>query len=106
MTLYILLLVAFRRSIGKYLYVLLPKEGDMTQDMRMWQGRVKTIEDKVGKMILECQSSIMKKLEEEKKEMKGNMDMMIGSLDKIAKIKDDTDSIKDILLAFGDEDVD
>jgi len=75
----------------------------VTQDMRMWQGRVKTIEEKVGKMIMECQSNIMKKLEEDNMEMKRNLDMMTGSFDKIAKIKDDTEDIKDILLTFGDE---
>lgn len=82
---------------------MLPKDGEVTHDMKMWQGRVKTIEEKVGKMIMDCQNSIMKKLEEDNKEMKRHMDMMTGSFDNITKIKDDTKDIKAILQEFGDE---
>eukprot|EP00210_Caulerpa_lentillifera_P007751 g7397.t1 len=94
-------------SIGEYLYVLLPKDEYVTDDIRMWQGRVKTIEDRVGKMIRDSDAKLLKKIEENNKEMKGDISelkkmksdiselkKMKGDISELKKMKDDINELK------------
>eukprot|EP00210_Caulerpa_lentillifera_P007802 g7446.t1 len=89
---------SLEKSIGKYLYVLLPKDEDITDDMRLWQGRVKTIEDKVGKMIRDSENKIMKRIEENKEEMRGDiieLMKMKGDVSKLKEMKEDNERMKE-----------
>eukprot|EP00210_Caulerpa_lentillifera_P007841 g7483.t1 len=67
-------------SIGEYLHVLYPKDEDAYNESKLWQGRVKTIEDKVAKMIKESEKRMTKRMEE-----------------KLDEIKKDTNEIKQML---------
>eukprot|EP00210_Caulerpa_lentillifera_P007783 g7427.t1 len=81
-------------SIGEYLYVLLPKDEYVTDDIRLWQGRVKTIEDRVGKMIRESDIKILKRMEENNKEMNDGLEKMKGDISEIKQVKDSVEKMK------------
>eukprot|EP00210_Caulerpa_lentillifera_P007800 g7444.t1 len=86
---------AIESSIGKYLYVLLPKDEYVTDDIRLWQGRVKTIEDRVGKMIRDSEIKVLKRIEENNKEMKDGLEVVKGEMSKLSEMNDSLEKVKD-----------
>eukprot|EP00210_Caulerpa_lentillifera_P001043 g1006.t1 len=68
-------------DIGKYLYVIVPKDDDLSDEMTLWQGRVKAIEDNVRKIVTESQMSIMNNLERDIKLLEGTLERQINTLD-------------------------
>eukprot|EP00210_Caulerpa_lentillifera_P007840 g7482.t1 len=96
---------ALENSIGKYLYVLFPKDDTIIDDVKFWQGRVKTIEDRVGKMIKDSQKEVMKKIEgtnidikkntSKLKEMKEDTKKMKEDIAILKEMKDDTKQLKE-----------
>eukprot|EP00210_Caulerpa_lentillifera_P007820 g7462.t1 len=97
---------AIESSIGEYLYVLLPKDEYVTDDIRLWQGRVKTIEDRVGKMIKDSETKVLKTIEKNNKEikhditklmeMKDGLEKMKGDISQLKEMKDDITKLKEI----------
>eukprot|EP00210_Caulerpa_lentillifera_P007797 g7441.t1 len=103
-----LLVLYIRSSIGEYLYVLLPKDEYVTDDIRLWQGRIKTIEDRVGKMIKGSEHKVLKKIDESNKVMKDDITKlkelkcditklkeMKSDITKLTNIKEDDERMKE-----------
>jgi len=86
--------VAFRSSIGKYLYVLLPKHEHKTDDTRLWQGRVKTIEEKVGKKILVSQKKVMKQMKKDSEKVQAIVNEIRQTKEDVKQLKEDIKEIK------------
>eukprot|EP00210_Caulerpa_lentillifera_P007785 g7429.t1 len=91
-------------SIGKYLYCLVPKEGERIDEIKLWQGRVKTIEEKVSKTIKDSQREVTTQISNIKDEIKGEIkDMKKGFTEikqvkhNVEKMKCDIDEIKQML---------
>eukprot|EP00210_Caulerpa_lentillifera_P007730 g7376.t1 len=57
-------------AIGRGPYVLFPKDEDLTEEMKMWQGRVKTIKGSTKRMIKESQNKVMDQTKEDISEIK------------------------------------
>eukprot|EP00210_Caulerpa_lentillifera_P001037 g1000.t1 len=52
-------------DIGKYLYVIVPEDADSSEETTLWQGRVKTIEENIQKIVTESQANIMKNIKKD-----------------------------------------
>eukprot|EP00210_Caulerpa_lentillifera_P007778 g7422.t1 len=85
---------AIESSIGEYLYVLLPKDEYVTNDIRLWQGGVKTIEDRVGRMIKDYETKVLKKIEVNNKKTRENTKQIKEDLTKLKEMKDDITKLK------------
>jgi len=55
----------FREITEKYLYALTPCKDDKSEDLNTWQGRVKTIEDKVKIMMDASEGRVKSELREQ-----------------------------------------
>lgn len=51
--------------MDKWLYVILPNNQNESEEVKQWQGRVKTIEDRVEKMIKDSQAAIISEIKED-----------------------------------------
>eukprot|EP00210_Caulerpa_lentillifera_P007787 g7431.t1 len=85
---------ALESSIGEYLYVLLPKDEYVTNDIRLWQGRIKTTEDRVGKMIRRFEHKVLKKIEEHNKETREDTKQMKEDMTKLKEMTDGLEKVK------------
>eukprot|EP00210_Caulerpa_lentillifera_P003430 g3273.t1 len=68
-------------DIGKYLYVIVPKDDDLSDEMTLWQGRVKTIEENVRKIVTESQATIMENMRRDIKLLEDNLESNINTLE-------------------------
>lgn len=113
-------MIDLRKSIAKYLYVLVPKDEIATEDTRLWRGRVNTIEGKVGKMITEYHHSTLNQLKSDKKEIKDDtreiqqikkdIEQIKGDMRELRnmnvdtkRMKEDLEDMKEILLLLKDK---
>eukprot|EP00210_Caulerpa_lentillifera_P007742 g7388.t1 len=93
-------------DIGKYLYVLFPRDGDMTDEMKLWQGRVKTVEERVGKMIKESQKEVIKQVKEDLKQIQDSVNEIKDlkkDINEIKSMKEDMKQIRDTLQLVMDK---
>eukprot|EP00210_Caulerpa_lentillifera_P007865 g7506.t1 len=92
-------------SIGTYLFVLFPNDGEVIDEMQVWQGRVKTIEDRVGDMIKELRKDIMMKFEENIGKMM-TVEECTNQLEtmniEIKEMKRDIEQIRNVLFLLKD----
>eukprot|EP00210_Caulerpa_lentillifera_P007770 g7414.t2 len=83
-------------SIKVYLYVLLPKDEYVTDDIRLWQGRVKTIEDRVGRMIKDSETKVLNAIKENNKEMKDDINKLKEMNVSLEKVKSNISELKEM----------
>eukprot|EP00210_Caulerpa_lentillifera_P007762 g7407.t1 len=83
------IIVSLRADIGKYLYVLFPKDGEMTEEMKEWQGKVKTIEERLGRMLKIAQKEILDSV-------KSNMNAMEKTTQEVKQMKEGMERIQEI----------
>eukprot|EP00210_Caulerpa_lentillifera_P007761 g7406.t1 len=81
-------------SIKKYLYFLEPKDED---EIKLWQGRVLTIEEKVRIMIKESQEIVMTQINTSMKKIEANMKKVEADMNEVKQVKHDLSKMeKDI----------
>eukprot|EP00210_Caulerpa_lentillifera_P006581 g6286.t1 len=67
--------------IGKYLYVLEP-QGDSYDGPLQWEGKLKSIEDNVRKMIAKCEKDVTEKIDKSEQDIKKEVNANIKELEK------------------------
>eukprot|EP00210_Caulerpa_lentillifera_P003428 g3271.t1 len=67
-------------GIGKYLYVILQQDVNLSEELTLWQGRVKVIEENVRKIVTKSQATIMENMRRDisvlKEEIKGDINIL------------------------------
>jgi len=63
--LYLTQYVLYRKDMDKWLYVIFPKDQKESDDIKLWKGRVKTIEGIVERIVRDNQSSVIGEIKDE-----------------------------------------
>eukprot|EP00210_Caulerpa_lentillifera_P003373 g3217.t1 len=86
------------RKIGKYLYVLIPKDTELEKSVPFWRGRMTSIKEDVRKTVLDSHEDITQKMDQQTETMDQltqNMNQLTQNInDMFATLKNDVQSLR------------
>jgi len=71
------------KQIGKFLYVLKPKDNSYVTKQKKWKGKINVIEERVKTSIRTLETNVMKAITDNKEEMENKIDQHYHKMESI-----------------------